>query len=555
MDEETAGIEQPVPDNAENRGGAPGADGAGSGPSAGGISRGRKVRLAILVCVLVGLGLLYVAVRLRTAALRRQRLESAAEAVQELGRIVGELDVDADPEALRSWRERGRELLEIIAGRDPENAEAVQLAVPFHYVAGTSEDVLTMFEMFERVDQQSLPLPYDKCSEALQPFPKVLLDAFGEAMDPSDFRHVGRTDVLWRLARSLTRDCRTDADRALALCRWLAGHYRPEEPGAAPGDAFTAALRGYGSAAEAAWLYCELARQAGLRAELYDLGTEAGDWRYVVQVTPSGGTPILINPALAVPLLDPASGALLSREAVIADPSALARLKELGGLEAGQTPEALAQARAKAVCHPKACFQRFVALHYLLSKLPRHPKLALDLAAVPPDKIVEIWDVPVRIADQMVTPQYESASALEHGAVLLARAARMLQLQAMWDPAAREFDRLSADIAAKRREADVEEAVQVLEDAADYAAAFAAICAADAGDPGAAESLKRYLADREDGRWASLVRVNLADTLQEQGDSDGARAAWAGLPGARRLFGKIMAQGLWPTRTTGIAAE
>lgn len=536
MDEEKAGIEQYA---------------AASGPDQkeanGRVSTGRKVRLAVLIGVLLAMGAATFALKFWERSARETRLREAAEKAAELRQAIRELDWGAEPAVFRAAWERAELLLKEVLVRDPSSMEGWKLAVPLFF---SKPDMENACRAFAKIDQSSLPVSYGEGIEALQPFPRLLVEAVSSELTGPDVAQIERTRRLWLLAKTITSDCEGGAARAIALCRWMAVNFLTETAGTTPGDPVAAALRGYGSPAEAAWLFCELARQAGLETELYALDVTDANWRYLVEVRPSGTDPFMVNPALAVPLVDPSSGALLSRSAAIASPEALAKLRELAGEEPRVIADALAKADAKAACHPSACFQRFAAFDYLLSELPTRPVLALDFRTLPAGTQVELWPEAVRIAIAMAQPGYDAAASLEHPEARIADTARKLQVGGACDLAAKAYAELQKDTAAKLRDADVPQAVEMLKRTAAYLAAFAAINLADARDPGAAEALRTCIAESADGLWIPLVTARLADVVEAAGDAEGAAALRGELTGPRRLFGILTARGLWPGQAT-----
>jgi len=542
----------PQPEVAEEKPHSP----AGS-TSIPGISRARKVRLGVLICVLAALGAVLAYVRKK----EQQHREAVVAALADLREVVRQLDPALPPPTLSSKFALAESLYQQIRKLDPDNVEVDKLAVPLCYANGSFD---RMLELFNGLDAKLIAkdeidkMSYRKAVQALEPFPTLYADAFESEIHGEGRDYLRRCGFVWGLARAITAGAATDKDKALLLCLWMALHVLPEQHSNLPADPYMAAWRGYGSPAELAWAYAELSRQAGLRAKVAVLPAtgQEGDKEYLVQVYPSGGQPFLVSPLLGIPVIEPASGELLSLDSLAGRPEAYAALLELAGARSEYGTDHFKAAELKTAADPRVCFPRFLVFDYLLSPLPARPQVSFDFGSLAAEERLDLWEVPIQILDQMRTRGYAEQAGKAYAALEMVEGARAIQLQGHNKAAVSAYEALSAELKKKVAEAEIPEAAAVLEEAVEHASFLGATSVYDGGDrQQAEEQLRAHIAHYNSGRWRTLAAALLAEAANEDGDKAAATAMWKDLPEARRLYGVLRMRGLlaWPSRAAQAA--
>lgn len=522
-------------------------------PAGGGISRARKIRLTVLICILLVLAVITVLYNVKLNRQEKARVQALATALAELRTVIKGLDPRLPGEVLGTSFVQADLLYRRIQELDTQNRDAERLAIALCYARGQFDQAL---ERFNSLPVKEIAAEIDgavrrKAAHALDPFQALAADLAGAEIHEDGKQFLRQCGFLWGLARSITEGAVGERDKALLLCRWMALHMLPEEGDTVPADPYLAAWRSHGSAAELAWAYAELARQAGVRCKVAALPpVESQDeWQHLVQVYPGDAEPFLVNPFLGIPFLNPASGELLSLESLAGDAEPYDALLGLAGGASGYKAEHFRAAELRTALHPYACFPRFMVFDHLLSGLPERPQVAFDFGMLPGDEGLELWERPVEVLGQMQTRRYRELLAGANRALDVVRQPRLLHLQGHYQGAGALYDAVTESLAKALAEAEVEEGAALLRETMEQAALFSAMNAYDSGRwQDAEEQLRQYLDDYPTGRWQTVARPLLAETLSQSG-AEAADALWRDLPEARRLYGALRLKGLLPMAT------
>lgn len=525
-------------------------------PGANRISGARKIRLAVLLLILVGAAAgTFVAKRIERKNIEQVQLGLAAE-LDELRKLASGLD-PSEAQTRLTLRLADAELYYARAkALDPDNQEADRLAVALYYAGGRLASALQRFNDLDLgaiVDELN-EADRLKARKAITPFQVLAVDAAGMQIRGDGTLYLNQCGILWQTASRITEREAPDRVKALRLCRWFALHVLPVEPEALPAIPFLIVCRGYGSAAQVAWTYAELARHVDVRTKVAILPPAGSEDRrqYLVQVYPSDGDPFLVDPFLGIPVMDPVSGELLSLESLAARPELYGSLLALAGEESPYGGQDFGEAQQQSAVHPYAVFLRFLLFDHLLSSVPAPPRVAFDFGSLAADEPLELWDVPVRILQQVRTPEYLEQSEGQYRALEMVRQPRLVQIQGLYSLADTMYTGISNSLQDRLPETDVEDAAATMREAIENIAFFSAVSAYDSGDlPGAESRLRGYLEDYPTGPWEVLAQVLLADLLSETGESAQAEELWKHLPRRRRLYGALRLKGLLPMVTVG----
>jgi len=505
-----------------------------------GISRGRKIRLAALVLVLVAVAAFALLYKAKLRRDEQRRREAVAQAVANMRQAVAAL-APVSPaakytDALALWQS--------LDGLDPGNVDGNRLAVALCYARAKAKEAA---DVFNTLDARQIAYELDKANrdrayEALGSFPALAADAASPTIDADGVNYLRRCRILWSLGLTIAGPDASDRDRALLLCRWFALHVRPEKAASPPADPYSVVWRGYGAPVETAWAYAEVARQMGVCTQVVAEGRpdETGEVHYRVQVYPAGAKPFLVDPYQGVPVVDPASGALLS----------------YAPTQKATQPEAADPLRT--AVDPRACFPRFLVFDHLLSVLPGHPRAAVDFKNLPAGQAVQLWRPPLQIISYMATQRYAEDAARAYAALAMLqdvrthKDARTLHLHGARSAAANLYEAVSSELEKRLPQTEVSETADVFREAVEAASFFQAANAFDGGNGQEAEKrLRDYLARYGDGKWRPLAAAMLAEALSDGGDKAGADALWRDLPDGRKDYGVLRASGRFPAVAAG----
>jgi hypothetical protein len=516
-----------------------------------GIGRARKIRLVVLLCILAGSLGGYLLLRSSLARKERERHEALTTALTELRGDLNGLDPSASSKDLGERFAHAVALWQNVQQLDPGNRDADRLGVALWYAAGRYADALTLFNALDvkqiraEVDKEA----NRKATQALDPFPILQADAVDAEIGRGGEGYLRRCGLLWGLGRTIAPATASDKEKALQLCRWMALHLLPEPLGDLPADPYIVAWRGYGSPAELAWTYAELARQMSLCSEVVvpaSAGAQNGR-EYLVQVYIGEGKTILVNPHLGAPLIDPASGEPLSLTALADRPDAYRSLAASGSSGSAYQADMFKAVELKTALDPPACYPRFLVFEHLLSVLPVHPHVAFASTGLPADRQVDLWEAPIDILHSMDSRGYAERVEKAYAALALISDARTTHLSGAYDVAGELYGSSLANLKNAMPKAEVKEASAVFSEAVEAASFFAAVNAYDSGDgPRAEKQLRDYVAQYPSGRWRTLAALILGEVLTAAGDKAGAEDLWRGLPDARRLYVTLRSKGLMP---------
>ncbi len=477
--------------------------GAESGEESEGISRGRKIRLAVLVGLLAALTAGLLGYRICRDQLSRQTEEAVSRHLREARRALAE---DKPEEAAQN--------LQHIAELDPENPALHRLAVPLLHAFNNLEEAFRFFNQ---------------------------LEDFGQ-LSAEHKRYIRRTRAVWNLARRLTAGAQNDRERAMLLCRWFAWYTAPVDSLAVHTEPWAVLWSGSGNRQQLAWAYAELAGQAGVRCRIVTFSGENSPGP-TVQVYPEEGQPFLVDPFRGIPLLDLQTGQLLAVQA------AYGRLRSppgQGNPEGDADEESAPEPALKTAVHPMALDPRMHAFDRLLADLPAHPRLSRRPGSPDLATAEELWRAPLRTAEGDL-----AAEAVRRSVQVaeLTGAARQDQLFGRHSRAARAYEASLNRLTQQLAEADVQRGARVLTLAIEHLRFFAAANAHEAGRLEVADGKVRdYLRDYPDGRWRPAAKLLLAEIAREKGRHESARKLWRGLAPPRNTYGRLRAEGLltWP---------
>ncbi|MHC4591929.1 MAG: hypothetical protein ACYS8L_04440 [Planctomycetota bacterium] len=429
--------------------------------AAGNISLARKIRLAVLVCILVALALATVWYRAKQHRLEEQHEQAIAETLEELREAIRALDPDVGLEMYQARYSRAWELWsrleELYAGS--LTPEALRLDVALAYIGPRQAEVADIFNSLDTKEiATELDMPtFHAAAGALDPFPQLKQSAASEKIESQGAAHLNRCALLWSLARAVTKSATTDTEKALKLCRWVALHLLPERLADLPADPYMVVHRGYGSPEELAWACAELGRQAGLRCKVAIVppADAQGSEQYFVQVYPADGAAFLVDPTLGVPVVDLVSGKLLSLADVADRPQAYAAFLALTGQAPADAAGRFGAAELRSALDPHACYPRFLVFDLLLSELPKHPHVSVSGQLGPGDSL-DLWEAPLKVLAQMRSREYAEAVAAAYAPLQMVSSPRGLQLHGLYSTANREYEAIVVDLDNKLAEADVE---------------------------------------------------------------------------------------------------
>jgi hypothetical protein len=517
------------------------------------ISTFRKVRLGALVCILVLLCAAALAVRARMRRQEERQRQEVAGMVAEMRVLAAGIGPSVPLQKISDAFRQCLDLWGRIEALDPGNTQAHRLMVALTYAAGstyTPRSIEWAASLFNQLDPRAIAPELDgdlyrRAFAALSPFPDLQVDAVGVEIQPAGIQYLRSCGLLWAIARSITEGAQSDTARAERLCRWFALHMCPERLSDLPADPYMAVWRGYGSPAELAWTYAELARQVGLRCEVVvpQEGDESAGGRLLIQVSPSDGPPLLVDPEYAVPLLDADSGQPLSVERIYGRPASAGGPD--GGQEAPPAGDGVSGPRLLAALDPSACYPRSLVFEHLLSVMPEHPRVAVARWGMDPDRPFALWTTPIDVLSEMGSESYRRASPGAYAALWALRSGRDASLTGNYVSADSLYSRIAADARPKLAAAEVREAAALLTEELNLASFFAAANTFDAGDfAGAEKALRGYLDGQPAGRWRVPAALMLAETLAARGDGDGAAGIWRDLPPSRAAYGALRLKGL-----------
>jgi len=513
------------------------------------LSRGRLIRLGVLVCVLIALLAFALHVRAKTERERKQLETQVAAAVEEMKAVIRSLVDNSSAEDLAQRLQRGEALFALVKGVDPENVEVEQLAVPLCYAAGRFDESIAFFNRLDAfaVAKEMDPALYTRATEALLAFDMLRPETASPLITSRGKHYIRACGFLWGLAREITAGAEDDTEKAVRLCRWIALHVLPEPPDCLAADPYVVAWRSYGSAEQAAWTYAELARQVGLRVRVVVQAGEAEGTQEscIVQVYPADGDPFLVDPYAGVPLMDVSSGELLSLQHAQDAPASLAALRALPGADGVPSADRLTGAELKTAVSVESCFPCFLVFDYLLRVMPEYPEVSL-CSLESPDEEVVLWEVPIAIRERMGSERDGESADRDFRYIDLAQPGRAMQLRGEHLLASRAYAARMVELTEELAGAETEESAAILREGLDFTAFSAASNALDGGAFEAAEARARaYLDQHAEGRWRVLAQLILAEALNARGDEAAAKAIWQQeLPAQRRLYGALRARGL-----------
>ncbi len=517
----------------------------------GGVSTGRKVRLAVLVAVLVALTAFALAYRSRLARQERQEQERVATALADLRRAVEAIRHDAPAQVLRAQLAQAAARYYAVQQLEPGNPEADRLGVALSYAQGSAlEAAVQLFNSLEvrQIGAEIGRDAYARAAGALDSFPGLAADAASTEIHGPGKEYLQRTGFLWGAARAVVPAEGSERDRAMRLLRWMALHVGPATAWDLPAEPHEALFRGRASPVEAAWSFSELARQAELRCRVASVPPASGaaDPLILVQLEPTDGAPFLVDPYRGVPLLDTEGGGPLSLEALAARPEAYGEFLALADGTDGEAQYAFGSATLKTALYPFACYPRFLVFDHLLEPLQAHPRVAAHPEFLAPGRPLELWEAPMEVMRRAQTVRPGPQAQRAYRALQVLQAPRVQFLQGHHEPALAGFTALSREIEAKRRAAEVAEAAALLDEALQHAGFFAAGAAFEAGDfAAAAGRLRAYLTAYPSGHWRAPAAAQLAECLSVM-EEPSAPPAWQELPPPRRLHGALRQRGLLP---------
>jgi hypothetical protein len=420
-------------------------------------------------------------------------------------------------------------------------------------------DTAYAVDIYNELGADTAESDYRRASLALADFQLLIVDAAGTQIGPKGLSYLTSCSRLWSLARRISEGAETDADRALAMCAWMASNLGTSDPETIPVDPSVTCARSYGSPVEMAWTFCELLRQVDVPSRVLVPPTEKEEGKilpsYIVEVLARDGAPMLVDTSSCAPLLRP------GREPVTLDELRQdADLRHQIAVQAGGEADALeyiGEARRLLAIHPYTCYRRFIGFDSLLSQLPERPRIVLDFESMDPGEEIELWEAPVGIAVLMMSDRYPALSR-EGLAPLNMIPQRDAQLQGLPQIALTGYEQLIIERRDQLAQADAEEGIETLRRTLEMATFFEASATLAAGDPaGAVVKLDRFLEQYPESRFVAPASVLLAEAAEAAGDEDAALEAWQRVPPPRtpyaRLRGAKAIRGLYEALNPGEA--
>jgi len=511
------------------------------------IGVGRLVRLGLMIVILLGALGAWWHLTAKTARAQAQREAQVTEALEQARGLIGLLTPDRTFAEIQQVFQQVDALLVLVEELDPGNAEAQRLAVPLCYATGYMDDAvgffnnLNVFAIAEEMDPALF-----KSARELDKIEALRPEARSPLLTTNDKHYIRASGLLWALAQEITAGAEDDAERARRLCRWMAMHILPDPDGLAA-DPYIVVLRGYGTPAQTAWTYAELARQLGLRARIVAPSTaaeEGAEERFLVQVSPAGGTPLLVDPFAGVPVMDVGSGEPLGRRQVLDNPARLAGLRELPGGEGIPAADRLREVELLRAVAVESCFRRVLVFDHLLAPLKFQPEIGLHLGGDEQDAL-GLWNQALAIRQQMHAEDAADRASLDFRYINPAQPGRTRQLRGLHLDADEAYAVRTAEMAARAKDVETEEAAATLREALEFLAFATASNALDGGDAGTAgTAAQKYLEEYPDGRWRPLVLLIQAEAFSAAGEDEKAADIWQALTGPRGLYGALRARGL-----------
>ena len=529
-------------------------------PEEQGINSARLIRFVVLLGVLAAVIVVIVSKECRSGP---GAGSAAANAPAGAGEAPGENTASAVNASLHKAREALRahdfeavdNELKYIHDLDPDSHAGRRMFTAVKAIHAAETDDLRLLDFaggqFNALDYDKLlaAIPAEqgqRARRALDAFPEFERMAAPRRLDQRDLHYIQNTAWLWRLARRLTADDVTDTDRALRLCRWFALHVAPDRTRNVSGLPVDILRRAYGTPTQAAWAYAELARQIGVQCTVVELQPTdtSAPAECLVQVHPDGDEPFLVNPHAGVPVFDVATGRRMSLAQLAEKPAAYAALCEVAGIESPVPPGAFRGAEPRTPVQPQAFFERILAFDLVLEDVPDHPAIVLDFAALPAGELKPWPRVTRDIMRMQQAEQSQRRLELNAGMQMLGRA-RAPQMEGEGGIAAALYKRFDANLRETLADADMPEAIALLERALETTAFMLAVNSYDWPSAGPAHpALESYLRDYPDGRWHTLATVMLAETLASAGDTSAAMALWQDPPPGRELYCALRLRGL-----------
>ncbi len=529
-------------------------------PESDRISTARKIRLALLLCVLVAVVVAAVIINRRQQRELKQLREDLSTAVQLMRESVQGLDPDSAQDELtlnkaqgvHAWEVARQLAAELEGAGEPEEAnaklaEARRLAVALYYADASLDEAIGLFNELDtkKIAEELDPAQLQMAQRAVSAFPPLAVEAAGSEIYGDGRIYLNDCAVLWQIAWRTCSQAETGTEKALRLCRWCALHLLPVEQDAPPAMPAMVVLQGYGSPAQIAWTYADMARQVGLSADAVILRHEGASQQCLMQVRPPDGEPFLVIPSLGVPVVDAETNELLSLESLAERPEAYAALMALAGRDAPYTAEDFREAEVKIAVHPYALFPRFLVLAHLLSALPSAPRVALEVDPAGSSPSSAIWELPVQTLQRLRMPG--AGSDKQRALLQMVPDPRLRQMRGFYDSADVEYRGLTRSLRGKLASTDVKDAAAALRDMIETVEFFAASNLHDAcAWPLAEKRLRDHLEAYPSGQWATMVRALLAETLSASGKGEEAAQLWKELEQPRKLYGALRLRGLLP---------
>jgi len=513
------------------------------------IGMGHLIRLGVLVLVVLGLLFATLHFNRRAETTRKERQEQVAAALQRTHAILGMIRPEMPAQALTDLFASADELLATVSELDPDNEGPARLAVPLCYACGELDTALGFFNELDvyALSQELAALRpglFSRADRVLAPFEALKVETASPLLTRRDRHYIRACGYLWGLARDIVAGAENDTERALRLARWVALHVLPVPSSPVPADPYIVIWRGYADADQAAWLYAELARQAGLAARILVPAAPGDDdtaGRVLVEILPEDAAPLLVDPHAGVCLMDLDSGTPLTPEQ-LAD--GLPSLHALPGGAYLSEPDRLRNAERRIAVAVEACLRRMLVFDFLLAPLPLPPRIGFD-----PDRLgnaeVPLWEPVVTIRDRMTAEGSADTASLDFRYVNPIHEGRRLQLRGLHQAAHAAYVGHVADLTAAIEAAETEESAATLREALEYARFCAASNALDGGEVVPAERLAcEYLEQYGDGVWRTPALLVRAEALAALDRTDEARAIWDDAPASRRLFAALRSRGL-----------